>query len=181
MPRFRRHSDAKSSEGRFLASRIIDAKRRGATNREIGSAFGINERTVRKIVSGDTPGTRTFERIVERPRRASERTLERGGNPSIVRVDLQVGVDGTGQPIVRSVNAQVPTVMTRSGKRVTPTPADIFRIPQLAALIDIERERMERQYGHLTTSDKGAGVLSFRPIMHRRRPLRFIVAGIIEG
>jgi hypothetical protein len=178
--RFRTRSAAQTGEGRFIASRITDARRRGATNADIARAFGINERTVRKIIAGETSGTATFERIAGKPRKAAETAVERGGNPSIVRVDIKLGVDSDGKDIVRTVNARVPTVRTLSGRMVTPTPADVFRIPKLAALISAEIERLERQYGAVIVAGRGQ-VLSMRPIVLRRAPLRIQVTGYTTG
>lgn len=134
-----RRARAVTTEGRFLASRIQDAKRRGATNEQIARAFGINERTVRKIRSGESSGKRTFGRLVE-PSQDAARSP--GASPSIIRVDIRLS-NGN----IRTVNARVPTVPTRSGRRVAATPADIFRIPGLESLIEAEIQRLERQYG----------------------------------
>lgn len=130
---------ATTTEGRFLASRIQDAKRRGATNAQIARAFGINERTVRKIRSGESSGTRTFGKLVEPTRGAR---VAQGANPSIVRVDIRLS-----NGMIRTVNARVPTILDRRGNRVTPTPADLFRIPKLETLIDAEIKRLEQHYG----------------------------------
>lgn len=168
-----RKSRATTAEGRFLASRIQDAHRRGATNAEIGRAFGINERTVRKIRSGETSGRRTFAQLVEPSLRA-----QGGPNPSIVRVDIKIGEDAGGNDIIRTVNARIPTVVTRDGRRISATPADVFRIPGLATLIDAEGKRLATQYAaSMDRPGKGARVQSFRPISQRRRPLRIEVTG----
>jgi hypothetical protein len=164
---------ATTGEGRFLASRIQDAKRRGATNEQIARAFGINERTVRRIRSGETSGTRTFGRLVA----PSQKEPAKGANPSIVRVDIKLGKDAAGNDIVRTVNARVPTVTNIRGERVTPTPADIFRIPGLPSLVQAEIDRLERQYGMLVVSGRGGRVESFRPIALRRKPLRIEITG----
>jgi hypothetical protein len=173
-PRIRR-ARATTTEGRFLASRIQDAHRRGATNAEIGRAFGINERTVRKIRSGETTGKRTFERLTAPSREAAEKGMERGANPSIVRVDIKLGKDANGNDIVRTVNARIPTITNRLGQRTMATPADVFRIPRLEALIAREIDRLERQYGHVAVGGK-TRVLGFRPIAIRRKPLRIEIS-----
>lgn len=169
-----RRSRASTDEGRFLAARIADAKRRGATNAEIGVAFGINPRTVRKIRSGESSGRRTFGRLVEPSQRAAEH-LPPGASPSIVRVDLKF-TDTNGTEAIRTVNARVPTVRTRSGKLVAATPADIFRIPNFATLVNAEAERLARQYG-FSMDPAGATIRSMRPIAVRRKPLRIAISG----
>lgn len=169
-----RRARATTTEGRFLAARIQDAHRRGATNAEIAQAFGINERTVRKIRSGETSGKRTFATLVEPSLRA-----QGGPNPSIVRVDIKIGEDANGEDVIRTVNARIPTVVTRDGRRIAATPADVFRVPGLASLIEAERRRLMVQYQNEIRSAKGARVQSFRPISQRRKPLRIEVTGYV--
>lgn len=165
---------ATTSEGRFLASRIQDAHRRGYTNAEIARAYGVNERTVRKIRSGETSGRRTFGRLVE-----PQRNVHPGASPSIVRVDIRLP---NGE--VRSVNARIPTVRNARGQSVGATPADIFRMPQLQTLLDAEMARLARQYGGIPPdmddddAAEVASVLSFRPIVRRSAPLRIAVTGM---
>lgn len=169
-----KRSGAATTEGRYLASRIQDAHRRGYTNAEIGRAYGINERTVRKIRSGETSGKRTFGRLVEPTQKAE---IVPGASPSIVRVDIKLP---NGQ--VRTVNARIPTLRDRSGKPVAPTPADVFRVPKLASLIDAEAERLVQHYG-LTGAEYSAvhaHVVSFRPIALRRKPLRIEITRFAE-
>lgn len=131
-----KRSHATTTEGRFLAARIQDAHRRGYTNAEIARAYGINERTVRKIRSGETSGRRTFGRLVE-----PTRDVAPGASPSIVRVDIRLS-DGR----VRSVNARIPTIRNARGQAVAATPADIFRMPKLQTLIQAEARRLETLY-----------------------------------
>lgn len=169
-----KRSRATSSEGRFLASRIQDAHRRGYTNAEIARAYGINERTVRKIRSGESSGRQTFGRLVEPSRRAD---VAPGASPSIVRVDIKLP---NGE--VRTVNARIPTLRDASGKPVAPTPADVFRVPKLATLIQAEADRLVQHYG-LTGAEFDAvraHVVSFRPIALRRKPLRIEITRFAE-
>lgn len=156
-----------TEESRFLASRIQDAKRRGYTNREIGEAFGINERTVRKIRSGESSGTRTYrQRIEKAPRSAS---------PSIVRMDLRIGTDTDGNPVVRTVNAKVPALTSARGRRVAPTPFDVFRLPNLAAVAFAEGRRLQRNYGALGGIHYTDPTIStIRPIVRRNPRTRLV-------
>lgn len=133
-----RKSKASTPEGRFIASRIADAKRRGATNRQIGEAFGVNERTVRKIVAGETSGTRTYHRKMDAPKRPRS-------TPNIFRADLVIGEED-GREIVRSVNVKVPDLATARGK-AAPTPFDVFRVPSLQQIAIAEGDAMRRRYG----------------------------------
>jgi transcriptional regulator with XRE-family HTH domain len=154
---FRRRSGATTPEARFEASRIQDARRRGYTNREIAQQFGINERTVRKIVSGETSGRRIYREKIAPARRET-------GSPSIVRLDLVVGIDDQGNEIIRTVNAKTPLINGR-----TPTPFDAFRLPDLATVARNETARLLRQYaGSLggTPIDRPR-ISSIRPIMYR--------------
>lgn len=163
-----------SPEGRFLAARVKDAKRRGFTNREIANAYGINERTVRKIASGESSGRRTFGKLVAPSQQAH---VAPGASPSIVRVDLKLGKDAAGNDVIRTVNARLPSVLNARGQRVAATPADVFRIPGLAGMVDAERQRLAQQYGAVIVTTRDAGVVSMRPIALRRKPLRISIAG----
>lgn len=162
MPRVKRATPRELPESRFLASRIQDAKRRGATNAEIAREFGINERTVRKIRSGETSGARIYARKIEK--------APENANPSIVRVDVMLGYDRNGDRIIRTVNAKVPVLTSASGKRVTPTPFDVFRLPNLQEVAEAERKRMLRQYGIVVArppKDTDSAISTIRPIVHR--------------
>lgn len=177
-PRKPAHRPAKNTEGSYLAARIRDAERKGYTQAEIARAYGLKggARTVRKIKTGESSGKRTFGRLVEPSLRVD--TLP-GASPSIVRVDIKLGVDADGNDVIRTVNARVPTLPDRTGKRVAATPADVFRVPRLDSLITREIERLERQYGGLVVSGSGQ-VYSFRPIARRRAPLRIEITGYAE-
>ncbi len=164
-----KRSHATTTEGRFLASRIQDAHRRGHTNAEIARAYGINERTVRKIRSGETSGTRTFGRLVEPTRRAE---IVPGASPSIVRVDIKLP-NGN----VRTVNARIPTLRDRSGTPVAPTPADVFRVPKLATL-PFACKAVEDRADYDAVR---AHVVSFRPIAMRRKPLRIEITRFADA
>lgn len=163
---FRRRAAATSPEGRFEASRIQDARRRGYTNREIASAFGINERTVRKIVSGETSGKRIYAEKVAPSRAPGKQNL------SIVRLDLVIGKDAAGEDVVRTVNAKTPLVRGR-----TPTPFDAFLIPDLVAVAAVETDRLQRQYAGsvVVVNYAGAGrIASIRPIERRDAHKRLV-------
>lgn len=157
---FRRKSSASTTEGRFIASRVQDARRRGYTNREIAAAFDINERTVRKIVAGETSGKRTYRERV---------TPSEAPNASIVRLDLVVGLDAQGNEIIRTVNAKTPLVRGR-----TPTPFDVFRLPNMQAVADAEGKRLARQYEAMIAVHTTPRISSLRPIA-RRNPNKRLV------
>lgn len=136
----RRKSGATTPEGRFIAARIRDAERRGYTQRQIAEAFGIpgGPRTVRKIKSGETSGTRTYHRkmdALERPR----------STPNIFRADLVIGEEN-GREIVRTVNVKLPDLATTHG-RAAPTPFDALRLPSLQEVAIAEGNAMRRRYG----------------------------------
>jgi hypothetical protein len=167
-----KRSQAATTEGRYLTARIRLAKRQGHTNAEIGRAYGINERTVRRIASGETSGTRTFGRLVEPSLKAD---VLPGASPSIVRVDIRLA-NGN----VRTVNARIPTMRDRNGKAIAATPADVFRVPKLATLIDAEAARLAMHYGLTGADVTGGHVVSFRPIALRRKPLRIEITRFAE-
>lgn len=175
MARPRRATPKDNAEARYIASRIQDAKRRTNpatgkryTDKEIGAAFGINERTVRKIRSGETSGTRIYKSKIEKaPDKAS---------PSIVRLDLEIGTDVNGNPVVRTVNAKVPALTSAKGKRVAPTPFDVFRLPDLSSVATAEGKRLQNQYaGSLGIRPNGAPRIStIRPILRRNPSTRLV-------
>jgi hypothetical protein len=163
---YRRHSEQRSSEGRFIASRIQDARRRGATNQQIADAFGINERTVRKIVSGETSGRKLYREHVA----PTTRVAPESQNLSIVRLDLVLGKDANGDDIVRTVNARTPLI---GGK--TPTPFDVFRLPNMETVARAEWQRLQNRYaGAITIVSPGFRISSIRPIV-RRDPTKRLV------
>lgn len=129
----RRKSSATTPEGRYIASRIQDARRRNLTNKEIAKAYGINERTVRKIIAGETPGTKIYK----------EKTSVKGprSTPNVFTADIQIADNE-----VRSVNVLVPNYRNAKGESVPPTAFDLFRYPNLSEVADEEAAKMQRRY-----------------------------------
>lgn len=159
---FRRRSAAKTTEGRIEAAAIQSARRRGMTNREIASRLGINERTVRKIVAGETSGTRIYAQRV-----TSKQPKERVSSPNLFRADLRLGYDDDGFPIVRSINVKLPDVPGPTGPRA-PTYFDILRFPDLESVAARESEAMTRRYGeHVARVDPE--LVSLRPVAVMRK------------
>lgn len=137
--RFRTRSTAATSEAREIASRIQLARRHGATNAQIARAFGINERTVRKIVAGETPGTRIYRERTE--------TAHVRQSPNVFKVDILIGYDENGDPVIKSQNVLLPNIRNRRGELVPPNAFDALRYPDLYAVAHAEAVRMARQYG----------------------------------
>lgn len=169
----RRKARATTDEGRFIASRIQDARRRGYSTKIIADSYGINERTVRKILSGETSGRRLYAQHIAPTRDIPFRA---GTSPNIVRLDVVIGQDARGKDVVRTVNAKVDLVNGR-----TPTPFDVLRMPNLALVAQAEADRMRRQYVGMAVIEADADDLdemanetpriqSIRPIQHRRDP-----------
>lgn len=160
MARRRRASPRDADESRYLASRIQDARRRGYSTQVIADSFGMNERTVRKILSGETSGSRIYKRHVE--------PVAPKASPSIVRVDVNIGTDASGDPVVRTINAKVPTLPTAKGARGAPTPFDVFRLPNLQQVAIAEGKRMQREYAALLTGlNVNPSISTIRPITQR--------------
>jgi hypothetical protein len=166
-------------ESRYIASRIQDASRKGHTQKEIGKAFGMDERTVRKVLRGETPGTRIYKSKVSTPPPKA--------SPSIVRVDLEIKPDSNGRAPndpryngeVRTINARVPALPAAKGVRTAPTPFDVFRLPNMEAVALAEGKRMQNIY------QIGIGVtpriVGVRPIV-RRNPatVLYTITGAIR-
>lgn len=164
MARTRRHSAATTPEGRYEASRIQDARRRGYTNKQIATAFGINERTVRKIVSGDTPGTRIFKERVE--------TRQPRSSPNVFRADIEVA-DGE----VRTINVRLPDYTNAKGQKVAPTAFDIFRYPDLDIVAMGEAKRMQQRYQF--SEAYASKVIGLRPAA-RYKKIPFTIEGTMR-
>lgn len=154
---------------RDLALAVRQGERQGKTQREIGAALGINERTVRKIKSGETSGTRTTERLRRRP-------LRPGATPNAMNAEFVMGYDANGQPVLASANIIVTDVRTRHGTRRAPTALDVFRMPNLANVADAERKRMMRQYASIVTTPAPTdSPVRLRSISTMRRPAAAII------
>lgn len=158
---FRRHATPATPEARIEAAAIQRARSRGMTNAQIADRFGINERTVRKIVSGETSGTRIF-----RERMPSANV--KGASPNIFRADIRIGYDPDGKEVIRSVNVKIPDVQGPRGPRA-PTFFDVLRLPDFQTVAKIERQKMQNQYGEkiAVTDTDDVALISLRNIVKR--------------
>ncbi len=157
---FRKRSAARTPEARIEAAAIQAARRRGMTNKAIAERYGINERTVRKIVAGETSGTRIFHKRMP--------TVEgRAASPNIFRADVRIGYDAQGKDIIRSVNVKLPDVPGAKGMRA-PNFFDVLRLPDMRSVAQTEAAKMRNRYGELVTQeDAEAFISSLRPIIRR--------------
>lgn len=161
---FRKRATPSSAEARIESAAIQGARRRGMTNREIAKRLGINERTVRKIVAGETSGRRIYRKRVTEIK-------ERPATPNVFRADVRIGYDADGKEIIRSVNVKLPDVPGPKGKRA-PTFFDTLRLPDLQSVAKQEAEKMRNRYGEFVTrEDAEAFIESLRPI-YRRDPAK---------
>jgi hypothetical protein len=141
MPRaFRRRAAPSTPEARVEAAAIQQARRRGLTNRDIAQRLGINERTVRKIVAGETPGTRIYREKV-----TSQTSKDRPASPNIFRADLRIGQDAEGGDVVRTINVKLPDVPGARGRRA-PNFFDVLRLPDLQGIANAEAMAMQQRY-----------------------------------
>lgn len=166
MPR-KRTSRATTPQARDLARAIRQGERAKIPQRDIAAALGINERTVRKIKSGQTTGTRTYARLTKGPKRV---TLAGAFN-----AEFTVGYDRDGKPVFGSANLIVADVRTKEGGRRAPTALDVFTVPNLGDVIDAERERLARRYGIDVISGKGSRLPRLRKIGTMRKPAAAIL------
>lgn len=162
---FRKRATPTTPEARIEAAAIQSARRRGMTNKEIAKRLGVNERTLRKIVAGETPGTRIYRQKVAQP------TADRPASPNIFRADVRIGYDAEGNELIRSVNVKLPDVPGIRGRRA-PTFFDVLRLPDLQSVAKVEAQKMRNRYGELVTQeDAEAFIESLRPI-YRRDPAK---------
>lgn len=158
---FRRRATPSTPEARIEAAAIQRARSRGMTNAQIADRFGINERTVRKIVSGETPGTRIFAARMPAGK-------VKGASPNIFRADIRIGYAPDGSEVIRSVNVKIPDVQGPKGPRA-PTFFDVLRLPDMQTVAKIEREKMQNRYGE-QVHDPDTGdvqIISLRNIVKR--------------
>lgn len=158
---FRKRSAPASPEARVQAAAIQAARRRGMTNAEIAKRLGYNERTVRKIISGETSGKRLYKQRVRT-------TAERPSSPNIFRADVRIGYDQDGFDVIRSVNVKLPDVPGPHGLRA-PTFFDVLRLPDLQSVAQQEAAAMRNRYGSdvVVREDAEALIQSLRPIVRR--------------
>lgn len=138
----RRRSEPTTQEAREIALAIRQGERLGLTQREIGATLGINERTVRKIRSGQTSGRRTYKRVMKAPKAARQET-------GLFNAEFVIGFDPSGNEIIGSRNVTIPQLRTASGDLRAPTPLDVFRVRGLATVIAKERLAQARRYGNI--------------------------------
>ena len=171
MARQRRKATPSTPEARIEAAAIQDARRRGATNAQIGKAWGINERTVRKIIAGETPGTRIYAAKVKPPKAA-------GTTPNVFRLDMDLGGG-----MIRTTNVKVPNLPRAGGGTRAPTPFDVFRYPELMDVAEAEGRRMQRQYTRFTgqTFDEAVQFVGLRHIEHRRARRLITIRGTVRA
>lgn len=141
----RAKSTPTTAQARDLALAIRQGERRGLKQREIAATLGIDPRTVRKIKSGQTSGTKSYARLTAHPQRPS-------ATQNAFNAEFVVGRDADGNPIIGSANIIIPDVRTRTGGRRAPTALDVFRLPDLGLVIESERQRLARQYSNLVTT-----------------------------
>lgn len=151
---------------RDLATTIRQGERAGMTQRQIAAVLGINERTVRKIKSGQTSGTKTYARLTRRPKKPA-------ATPNAFQASFVVGYDKDGQPIIGSANLIIADVRTRTGERRAPTALDVFRVPGLAGVIEQERARMVARYADIVKP--GTGTARLRNITRMAKPAAAIL------
>lgn len=161
----RRHATpAANPQARELAAAIRQGERAGLKQREIAATLGINPRTVRKIKSGQTAGTRTYQRVTTQP--ATRDT------PNAFNANFIVGVDKNGNPVYASRNVIIPNLPGAKGPR-TPTALDALRRDvhrQLQAVAAAERSAMAARYGVVAPIRRGEERVTLRNIGRVRRP-----------
>jgi hypothetical protein len=140
----RRRSEPATPEARQIARAIGEGKRQGLTNREIGEALGINERTVRKVRAGETSGVRTYKRVMQTPKTPRRET-------GLFNAEFVVGYTSTGESVVASRNVTISRIRNADGSYREPTPLDVFRVRGLAVVAAQERIALLQRYGNVAT------------------------------
>jgi hypothetical protein len=164
----RRKAEPATPQARDLALAIRQGERRNLSQKEIAATLGINERTVRKIKSGETTGTRTYKRLTTQPKRP-------GATRNAFNAEFIVGYDASGAPVLASSNIIIPDIVTRTGERRAPTALDVFRIrTNLEAVAAAERAALARRYDVATVAGTDSAV-RLRRISNMRKPASAII------
>jgi predicted transcriptional regulator len=158
----RKASHPATPQGREIARTIREGERAGLTQREIATTLGTNERTLRRIKSGETSGTRTYSRLTASPKRPRSQ-------PGLFNAEFVVGYTVSGEPVIASHNVTVPQLRTRTGELRNPTPLDVFRVRGLAATIAAERAAQARRYGNVDRVAGADSPVRLRAISTARR------------
>jgi hypothetical protein len=140
----------------FLARQIERLRGEGMTRGQIAKATGIGERTQRKLISGETPGSRVINRAPVRAffreRVAPPKT--RGGGMEMGRYTVLVTMpDGSTQ----GVGVVLP------GLRRQPTRADLERVrrsPRVRRIVEQELQRRRNKSAPITEAAAKAATIS---------------------
>jgi hypothetical protein len=158
----RRRAEPTTPEARQIALAIRQGERLGLTQREIADTLGIDPRTVRKVKSGQTSGTRTYGRVMKTPK---TRRVETG----LFNAEFVVGFTASDEPVIASTNVTIPSLTVAGGGRRAPTPLDVFRVRGLASVVAAERAKQIRRYAAVTTPAGADSPVRLRAINRARR------------
>lgn len=164
----RRKAEPATREARDLSLAIRQGERRGLTQRQIAETLGINERTVRKVKSGQTSGRRTFARLTTTPRGVR-------ATPNAFNAEFTIGYDADGNPVIGSANIIVADLRTAKGGRRAPTALDVFRVQGLAEVAAAERAAMARRYASTVARVASDRTVRLRSIGTMRKPAAAIL------
>lgn len=166
----RRKATPSTQQGRDLARSIREGQRQRLTQKEIAATLGINERTVRKILSGETPGTRTHKRLTATPK---ARRAERG----LFNAEYVIGYDADGNAIIGSTNVNIGQIRGADGSMRDPTALDVFRIRRLASTIAQERAGLAQRYTNVARLAPEDSPIRLRAISRARKHTALIRTG----
>ena len=129
----------------YLARQIEALRARGQTRAQIAQATGIGERTQRKLISGETPGTRVYRRVIPRP------PVGGGGR----RLGRGVDIPRSAEPghfsiVVRKADgsyARIPMVLRDYEQATHLTVFDKARIINNAEVQAVLTEELQKQRG----------------------------------
>lgn len=158
----RKRSAPATPAARDLALTIRQGERLGLTQREIADTLGINERTVRKIKSGQTSGTRTRARIMHTPKGPRQES-------GLFNAEFVIGYTASGEEVIGSRNVTIPNLRTATGETRAPTPLDVFRVRGLATVVAKERLAQAMRYANVATLAPVDSSIRLRAISRARK------------
>lgn len=137
---------ARTPQAGYLARQIERLRASGLTRREVAAQTGIGERTQRKLISGETPGTRVYRRIIPKGSGVGRGAIRRG-------VDIPRSAEpGHFSIVVRNADGsymRIPVILPEYDRATHLTVFDKARITHNANVQEVLREEILKRYPNM--------------------------------
>lgn len=135
---------ARTVQAGYLARQIEQLRSRGLTRGQIAAQTGIGERTQRKLISGETPGTRVYRRIIPRGLGGGHGRMGRG-------IDIPRSAEpGHFSIVVRKADgsyARIPIILRDYEQATHLTVFDKARITRNPNVVSAVESELQKQRG----------------------------------